>query len=533
MPTRNSNGPIEETARHGSVGGASISGGSGSGVANSNAGPTRKRSIVQNGRRFYSDPTLAYPFPIDLKETHRQTLSTLLRLRLNGGCPVLRSDELVGTGTGAGASLSSSVSSVSSQQQHQNFKPPRRVLEVGCGSGVWSMLCHRYFVQHGHNAVSFVGLDIRGGGGGGGGASTSTSNISASNGGSSNGGSTRSGGSSNGAGRGGKDEEDAAVGPPALVDEDCDDMYWQFVQHDCRQAPWPLESAAFDLVVFKDMSTAFTQKELAAVTDELVRVLRPGGVLEVWDVDSVLRSLKPNAPDSLAANKGRRSGSVGGGSGSVGSSSPGGNNNNNNRNHRDHRQHQSHSSQQQQKKQQEKDDAYAELGVYDVDANILGPSSNPYIVEYNGWLSQACDARTVSPVPCATIGPFLVQEAETLEGMISKRFAVPLSTDIGWEKRHQRMYGGGGGRSGSTSSSGEAAALVNAERAAIRDTARQCVVDLIGTWEPMLRSVNKMSQESWDAWYAKATKNLMLEGGADRGECLEVGVWSVRKKKNR
>ncbi|KAK8089906.1 S-adenosyl-L-methionine-dependent methyltransferase [Apiospora hydei] len=514
MPTRNSNGPIEETARHGSVGGASISGGSvsgsgsGSSVANSSAGPTRKRSIVQNGRRFFSDPTLAYPFPIDLKETHRQTLSTLLRLRLNGGCPVLRSDELVGTGTGPGASLSSSLSSVSSQQHHQNFKPPRRVLEVGCGSGVWSMLCHRYFAQHGHNAVSFVGLDIRGGGGGGGGASTSTSNISASNGGSSNGGSTRSGGGSNGAGRGGKDEEDAAVGPPALVDEDCDDMYWQFVQHDCRQAPWPLESAAFDLVVFKDMSTAFTQKELAAVTDELVRVLRPGGVLEVWDVDSVLRSLKPNAPDSLAANKGRRSGSVGGGGGSVGSSSPGGNNT---RAHRD-RQHQSHSSQQQQKKQQLKDDAYAELGVYDVDANILGPSSNPYIVEYNGWLSQACDARTVSPVPCATIGPFLVQEAETLEGMISKRFAIPLSTDIGWEKRHQRLYGGGGGGGGGR--------VV-------------CVVDLIGTWEPMLRSVNKMSQESWDAWYAKATKNLMLEGGADRGECLEVGVWSVRKKKNR
>ncbi|KAK8042215.1 S-adenosyl-L-methionine-dependent methyltransferase [Apiospora rasikravindrae] len=439
MPTRNSNGPIEETARHGSVAsvgsgnggaGTSSSSGSGSGAATASAGPTRKRSIVQNGRRFFSDPTLAYPFPIDLKETHRQTLSTLLRLRLNGGCPVLRSDELIGTGTGtgtgAGASMTSSVSSISSQQgqqqQRQNFKPPRRVLEVGCGSGVWSMLCHRYFARHGHNAVSFVGLDIRGGGGGGGGASTSTSasNISTSNG-SSNGGSTTSGGSSNGAGRGGKDEEDAAVGPPALVDEDRDDMYWQFVQHDCRQAPWPLESAAFDLVVFKDMSTAFTQKELAAVTDELVRVLRPGGVLEVWDVDSVLRSLKPNAPDSLAAsnNKGGRSGSVG----SPGS--PGGGINNNRNNHRDRHQHQSHTSQQQQKKQQQKDDAYAELGVYDVDANILGPSSNPYIVEYNGWLSQACDARTVSPVPCATIGPFLVQEAETLEGMISKRFAIP------------------------------------------------------------------------------------------------------------
>ncbi|KAK8873826.1 S-adenosyl-L-methionine-dependent methyltransferase [Apiospora arundinis] len=475
MPAHANQGPMEDTARHGG------SSGSGSGA------PTRKRSIVVNDRRFFSDPTLAYPFPIDLKETHRQTLSTLLRLRLNGGRPVLRSDELVGPTDTSSSSSSSTPSTTpfststttatrttaapSSSQQKQNFKPPRRVLEVGCGSGVWSMLCHRYFARHGHNAVSFVGLDIRG----------SSSN------------------SSNPSGKSDKEEGDGA-GPPALVDSDRDDMYWQFVQHDCRQIPWPLESAAFDLVVFKDMSAAFTQKELAAVTDELVRVLRPGGVLEVWDFDSVLRSLKPNAPDTVT--KGR------GSSLSISNSSSS-------------TRHQ-HTQQQQHKKQQQKDDAFAELGVYDVDANILGPSANPFVVEYNGWLSQACDARTVSPVPCATIGPFLVQEADTLEGMISKRFAIPLSTDIGWEKRRQLA-----------GCDGNPTAAANSERAAIRDTALQCVVDLIGTWEPMLRSVNKMSQESWDSWYAKAKKNLMLEGGADGGECLEVGVWSVRKKKSR
>lgn len=488
------------------------------GGAGTGAGATRKRSVVVNDRRFFSDPTLAYPFPIDLKETHRQTLSTLLRLRLNGGRPVLRSDELVGTGTGTPPS----------QQQQQHVRPPRRVLEVGCGSGVWSMLCHRYFAQHGHNAVSFVGLDIRGGGGGGSGSgssinSSNTNNNSSSNGGSSsnatstnNASTSASARSGNSSGRGGKDEEDAAVGPPVLVDEDRDDMHWQFVQHDCRQIPWPLESAAFDLVVFKDMSAAFTQKELAAVTDELVRVVRPGGVLEVWDVDSVLRSLKPNAPDTLANTSPNKNGARGGGGGGG---ERGGNH---------YQRHQHHHSQQQQRKQQQKDDAYAELGVYDVDANILGPAGNPWIAEYNGWLSQACDARTVSPVPCATIGPFLVQEADTLEGMISKRFAVPLSTDIRWERNRHGSCSGSG-----ASSEAAAAAGIDAERAAIRNTALQCVVDLIGTWEPMLRSVNKMSQESWDAWYAKATKNLMLEGGADGGECLEVGVWSVRKKKSR
>ncbi|KAK7922994.1 SAM binding domain-containing protein containing protein [Apiospora marii] len=465
------------------------------------AGATRKRSVVVNDRRFFSDPTLAYPFPIDLKETHRQTLSTLLRLRLNGGRPVLRSDELVGVGVGTGEP--SSLSQPQQQQQQQQVKPPRRVLEVGCGSGVWSMLCHRYFARHGYNSVSFVGLDIRGTSGtsvnsGNANANPNTNantNSSNGNGGGSSSNASTSARSGNSSGRGGKDEEDAAVGPPALVDEDRDNMHWQFVQHDCRQIPWPLESAAFDLVVFKDMSAAFTQKELAAVTDELVRVVRPGGVLEVWDVDSVLRSLKPNAPDTLATTAPKRNGAGAGGE--------------------HYHRHQHHHSQQQQRKQQQKDDAYAELGIYDVDANILCPSKNPFIAEYNGWLSQACDARTVSPVPCATIGPFLVQEAETLEGMISKRFAVPLSTDIRWERDHHLQ------------------AAMDSERAAIRHTALQCVVDLIGTWEPMLRSVNKMSQEGWDAWYAKATKNLMLEGGADGGECLEVGVWSVRKKKSR
>ncbi|KAK6842515.1 hypothetical protein PG987_003375 [Apiospora arundinis] len=471
MPAHANQGPMEDTARHGG------SSGSGSGA------PTRKRSIVVNDRRFFSDPTLAYPFPIDLKETHRQTLSTLLRLRLNGGRPVLRSDELVGPTDTSSSSSSSTPSTTpfststttatrttaapSSSQQKQNFKPPRRVLEVGCGSGVWSMLCHRYFARHGHNAVSFVGLDIRG-------SSSNSSNPSC---------------------KSDKEEGTGRARPPwstrtatTCTGSLCSTTAGRSPGHSSRP---PSTSSSS-----RTCRPPSPRRSWPPSRTSWCASCAPAASSRSGDFDSVLRSLKPNAPDTVT--KGR------GSSLSISNSSSS-------------TRHQ-HTQQQQHKKQQQKDDAFAELGVYDVDANILGPSANPFVVEYNGWLSQACDARTVSPVPCATIGPFLVQEADTLEGMISKRFAIPLSTDIGRQL---------------TGCDGNPTAAANSERAAIRNTALQCVVDLIGTWEPMLRSVNKMSQESWDSWYAKAKKNLMLEGGADGGECLEVGVWSVRKKKSR
>ncbi|OHW90354.1 SAM binding domain-containing protein containing protein [Colletotrichum incanum] len=88
---------------------------------------------LRNGRTYLSDPSLAYPLPVDLQEIHRQSLRTLLLIQVFGS-PI----------------CSNSFAN----------RPPSRVLEVACGSGFWSQSCHRYFAQRGHSDVQFTGMDI-------------------------------------------------------------------------------------------------------------------------------------------------------------------------------------------------------------------------------------------------------------------------------------------------------------------------------------------------------------------------------------
>ncbi|GKT66871.1 SAM binding domain-containing protein [Colletotrichum tofieldiae] len=88
---------------------------------------------LRNGRTYLSDPSLAYPLPVDLQEIHRQSLRTLLLIQVFGS-PI----------------CSNSFAN----------RPPGRVLEVACGSGFWSQSCHRYFAQRGHSDIQFTGMDI-------------------------------------------------------------------------------------------------------------------------------------------------------------------------------------------------------------------------------------------------------------------------------------------------------------------------------------------------------------------------------------
>lgn len=92
-----------------------------------------KSSVDFNGRTYFADPTLPHTLPVDLIGLHRQSLRTLIRLQTQGALvpnPTLTAD------------------------------PPKRVLEMGCGSGLWSIMCHRLFRDRGFNDVEFVGLDI-------------------------------------------------------------------------------------------------------------------------------------------------------------------------------------------------------------------------------------------------------------------------------------------------------------------------------------------------------------------------------------
>ncbi|KAI1166266.1 hypothetical protein F5B18DRAFT_659763 [Nemania serpens] len=371
--------------------------------------PEAKAFVVRNGRTYVNDSTLPYPLPVDLPELHRQSLRTLLMFQLFGG-PI----------------LSSAFAS----------KPPTRVLDVGCGAGFWSMMCHRYFAQHGHSSISFTGMDIVPLGGSG---------------------------------------TSSAVKPDK-------EMRWEFAQHDIRQLPWPFVDGEFDLVMY-------------------LRVLKPGGVLEYWETDSTIRMLRPHAPKNAPIRPHDDDTSSDGG---------------------------------------DDEDNAERMGAYVMTTNTpISAPLNPYLVEYNGWSSKALEARGLSAVPCTLIGAYLLQEAESLTDVHSKRLAVPLS-EIRWEREGVGGVVTKDGKSYIDSQKGKSkdndwksGSPVTAAQSALRRTALETTVSFILSLEPLLREVSGKSQEEWDTWAGKMTNDLLREGGTSWGECLEVGVWTSRKRHNK
>ncbi|KAH8196892.1 hypothetical protein TruAng_008947 [Truncatella angustata] len=391
-----------------------------------------KPLIICNGRTYIHDDQLPYPLPVDLAELHRQSLRTLLLFQLFGG-------PIISTAFAA--------------------KPPQRILEVGCGSGFWSMMCHRYFAQHGHHGISFTGIDI---------------------------------------------VPLCGTGPDPNSKPD-KEMNWRFIQHDMRRAPWPFPDGEFDLVMVKDMACAAPGQFSQVFMDEYLRILRPGGVLEIWETDMSMRMLRPHVPATPATPVAAAP--------SVAKDS--------------------------ESESEEEDDA-TRLGVYVVSANTpLSAPLNQFLVEYNGWLSKALDAQYLSAVPCTMMGPMLLQEDGLIE-VRSKRLAVPLS-EIRWEREGvggvvtkdgksyiESMKGKGKAHD---TKAGKGGKTLTAAQAAIRRTALETSVGLVQALEPMLREVSGKSQDEWDGWTGKMMNDLLRDGGTSWGECLEIGAWSARRKK--
>ena len=189
-----------------------------------NTGSAKANPFTQcNGRTYLSDSTLPYPLPVDLTELHRQALRTLLLMEVYGG-PLV--------------------------SQALTQKTPKKVLELGCGSGFWSIMCHRYFKARGVDNIEFVGLDIAQ-------LPVESSSPSSSN--------------------------------PAVPG-----MKWTFIQHDLRNPPWPFPDGEFDLVLSKDMTLVLSAASHPHYMDENLRVLKRGGTIEVWETDHTVRMLRPH-----------------------------------------------------------------------------------------------------------------------------------------------------------------------------------------------------------------------------------------------
>ena len=370
---------------------------------------------LRNGRRYLRDTTLPYPLPCDLSEIHRQTLRTMLL------CQVFN-----------GPTCSSTFQS----------KPPKRVLEVGCGTGFWSVMCHRHFSQRGFSSISFTGIDIA---------------------------------------------------PLAPRMESDDDMNWRFVQHDLRRVPLPFRDEEFNLIMIKDLSMVTPTTGMQQVLmDEYLRILKPGGTLEIWDGDHSLRMLLPHAPPST---------------------------------------------------KEDDDDSEDEeqvhtnaMGTYTLTRQTpLAAPHNTYLNDYNSWISKALEARKLTPMPCTSMLPMLLQESEILTDIDYRRLAIPLD-EVRWERE-----GVGGavtqGSNGNVISSTKGKAreadrrTLTAGQLALRRTALMTVVQMIESLESLLKEASGKGQDEWDRWQGNMMNDLLNQNGTSWGECLEVGAWWARKKK--
>lgn len=267
--------------------------------------------LIRRGARTYlRDPENLYPLPCDLPEIHRQTLRTLLLLRIFGSpfcAPYSRDD------------------------------PPKRVLEIACGSGLWSNLCHDSFARSGHTNVSFTGIDI------------------------------------------------VSIAPDLRKKG----VNWQFKRHDLRKPRLPFPDGHFDFVFIKDAGMCpSSPAQQANGLSEPLRVLKSGGILEVWDSDWVFRSLLPKPAPA--------------------------------------------------RKPESKEQDIADLtGTYTFSsATPFTSAQNRFLQDCNSWVEMAFDRRKLTPLPCATIGLSFNAEVDALEKVDSRRIAIPLG-ELRWEREGQ------------------------------------------------------------------------------------------------
>ena len=370
---------------------------------------TDRLTHVRKGRRYFRDSVTSYPLPVDIAEIHRQTLKTLMLVHVLGApfcSPVLEE------------------------------RPPKHVLEIGCGSGLWSSCCHDYFASDGHADVSFTGIDI-------------------------------------------------LPLPPDLSKKG---MRWQYVQHDFRKPRLPFADRQFDFIFLKDLG--FTADKSVVGFDpmaEPIRLLKPGGVLEVWETDHLFRTLLPNP--------------------SVPPGVP--------------------------EEDQEQADETATYTVFS--GTPFTGAQNRYLQNYNTWMQKILTKLGFNPIPSVNLSlNFTMTPCFSENG--SRRIAIPLG-EVRWEREDftpaevekPTRKGSIAGLKGKSKAIEQSRKNLNAEQMAIRRTALLTVVQWMESLEPLLKEASEKSQDEWDRWWSAMTSDLLQGKGTTSGECLEVSAWWGQK----
>jgi hypothetical protein len=219
--------------------------------------------------------------------------------------------------------------------------------------------------------------------------------------------------------------------------------------------------------------------------DENVRVLKPGGTIEIWETDHQVRLLRPHVPSASVSG--------------------------------------THTEEQ---------EAASDLGVYIINLNTpLSAPLNPFLIQYNNWIGRALETRELMANPCAVINHYMIQETNTLTGVGSHRVAIPLS-EMPWEGGHvgamvtdeERTF------TPMDPQTVEKKSILTAGQATLRRTALLTLLQGIQALESILREASGKSQDEWDVWLGKMRTDLLAEDGSSWGECLEVGAWWAMKK---
>lgn len=117
-------------------------------------------------------------------------------------------------------------------------KIPSRVLDIGCGTGIWIASMHDEFAARGRDDVKFVGMDV------------------------------------------------VPVFAPMTG------VNFTFVRHNCLNIPFPFQDGEFDYIFVRDLSPAIPSTSAQSdVLAECLRVLGEGGIMEIQCTDFTIRSI--------------------------------------------------------------------------------------------------------------------------------------------------------------------------------------------------------------------------------------------------
>jgi hypothetical protein len=188
-------------------------------------------------------------------------------------------------------------------------------------------------------------------------------------------------------------------------------------------------------------------------------------------------------------------------------------------------------------------------------------ASNTFIRDYNTWIGRALDKRKLTSVPCTSIGSMMLQEADSLGDLGSRRIAIMLNearwersapdntenssaasirsngetrgNDIGRRKGKQRAKD----KDEEKGKHGEKAArsprqILTTQQTEIRKSALIGLVQMMESMEPLLKDASGKGEDEWDRWWGEMMEGLLgnsNEGPMLDGECIEAGAWWGRK----